>query len=70
MAGHEVKMGGDRSGLKFLTSKPTGKRPLGRLRRRWRTLLEQILKKLVSIRGIGLIRFWIGIIGEAYECGI
>ena len=35
-----------------------------------RTILEWILKKLVSIRGIGLIRLRIGAIGIPRECGI
>ena len=42
-----------RSALKILTGIRTGKRLLGRL-----------LQKYVSIRGIGLIRLRIGIIGE------
>ena len=54
-----------RSAFKILTGKPTGKRPLGRLRRRWEDNIRMILKKLVSIRGIGgLIQLRIGIIGE------
>ena len=56
-----------RSVFKILASKPTGKRPLGRPRRRWedniRMDLEEI-ERLVSMRGIGLIRLRIGIIGE------
>ena len=43
---------------------PTGKRPLGRPRRRWEDNIRMDLKKLVSIRGIVLIRLRIGIIGE------
>ena len=34
-AGHVVRMEEGRSALKILTGKPTGKRPLGRPRRRW-----------------------------------
>ena len=34
-AGHLAKMEEGRSALKILTCKPTGKRPLGRPRRRW-----------------------------------
>ena len=41
------------------TGKPTGNRPLGKIR--WE---DNILKKYASIRGIGLIRLKIGIIGE------
>ena len=35
MAGHVVRMEEGRSVFKILTGKPTGKRPLGRPRRRW-----------------------------------
>ena len=34
-AGHVARMEEDRSAFKILTAKPTGKRPLGRPRRRW-----------------------------------
>ena len=34
-AGHVARMEEGRSAFKILTSKPTGKRPLGRSRRRW-----------------------------------
>ena len=34
-AGHVAKIGEDRSAFKILTGKRTGKRPLGRPRRRW-----------------------------------
>ena len=34
-----------RGDFKILTCKPAGNRPLGGLRFRWRTVLEQILKK-------------------------
>ena len=34
-AGHVARMYEGRSAFKILTGKPTGKRPLGRLRRRW-----------------------------------
>ena len=34
-AGHVARMEEGRSAFKILTGKPTGKRPLGRLRRRW-----------------------------------
>ena len=55
-----------RSPFEILMGKPTGKRSLGRPRRRWRTIFERILKKWVSIRGIVLIRLWIEIIGEPF----
>ena len=57
-AGHVARMEEGRSAFKILTGKPTGKRPFGRI------ILEWILKKRVSIRGIGLIRLRIWIIGE------
>ena len=41
-----------------LTGKPTGKRPLGRPRRRWEDNIRMDLEE------IGLIRLRIGIIGE------
>ena len=41
-AGHVVRMEESRSTYKMLTGKPTGKRPLGRPRRRWEDNLEEI----------------------------
>ena len=35
-AGHVARMVEGRSAFKILTGKPTGKRPLGRPRRRWK----------------------------------
>ena len=35
MAGHVARMKEGRSAFKILTGKPTGKRPIGRPRRRW-----------------------------------
>ena len=46
---------------KFLTGKPTRRRPLGRPRGRWE---DNIRMDLVSMRRIGLIRLRIGINGE------
>ena len=37
---HEVRIEEDRSSFKMLTGKPTGKRSLGRTRRRWEDLEE------------------------------
>ena len=51
-----VRMEEGRSALKILTGKPTGKRPLGRPRRRWE---DNIRMRLVSMRVIGLIRLGI-----------
>ena len=39
-AGHVARMEEGRSAFKILTGKPTGKRSLGRPRRRWKTILE------------------------------
>ena len=50
-----------RSALKVLTGTPTGKRPLGRPRRRWE---DNIRMDLEEIGMNGLIRLKIGIIGE------
>ena len=44
-AGHVARMEEGRCAFKILTGKPTGKRPLGRPRRRWENILEFILKK-------------------------
>ena len=59
-AGHVARMEEGRCAFKILTGKPTGKRHLGRPRRRWE---DNIRKE--SIRGIGLIRLRKGIIGES-----
>ena len=48
-----------RSAFKILTGKPTGKRPLGRPRRRWEDNIRVDLEE-----GIGFIRLRMGIIGE------
>ena len=50
--------------FKILIGKPIGKRTLGRPRRRREDNIRMVLKKLVSIRGIGLIPLRIGIIRE------
>ena len=50
-----------RSAFKILTGKP-----LGRPRCRWEDNIRMILNKYVSIRGIGLIRLSIVIIGELF----
>ena len=63
-AGHVARMEEGRSAFKILTSKPTGKRPLGRPRRRWEDNIRMDLKKWVSIRGIRLIPLRTGVIGE------
>ena len=45
--------------------KPTGKRPLGRLRRRWEDNIRMDLKEIGIMPGIGLIRLRIRIIGKS-----
>ena len=40
------RMEGGRSAFKILTSKPTGKRPLGRPRRRWEDNIRMNLKEI------------------------
>ena len=50
---------------KILTGKPTGKRPLGRPRRRWEDNIRMDLEEIgVNRKGVGLIRLRIGITGE------
>ena len=63
--GHIAGMEKGMSDFKSLTGNPTGKTPLGGPRCRWEEeILEWILKKWLSIRGIGLIRLRIEITGE------
>ena len=50
--------------FKILTSKPRGKRPLGRPRRIWEDNIRMDLEEIGPMRVIGLIRLRIGIIGE------
>ena len=45
-AGHVARMEEGRSGFKILTGKPTGKRPLGRPRRRWKDNIRMDLEEL------------------------
>ena len=44
-AGHVARMEEGRSAFKSLTGKPTGKRPLGSLRRRWESNIRMDLKE-------------------------
>ena len=46
MAGNVARMEVGRSALKMLSGKPTGKRPLGRPRRRWEDNIRMDLKKI------------------------
>ena len=65
-AGHVARMEEGRSAFKILTGKLTGKRPLERPRRRWEVNVRMDLEEIGVKRGIRLIRFRIGIIGEPY----
>ena len=53
-----------RKALKMLTGTPTGKRALGRHRRRWEDNIRMDLEEIGIMRVIGLIRLRIGIIEE------
>ena len=66
-AGHVARMEEGRSAFKILTSTPTGKRALGRPRRRWEDNIRMDFKEIVSIRGTGLIQLRIEIIGEFWH---
>ena len=64
-AGHVGRMEVCRSASKILAGTSTGKRLLKRPMRRWEDIIRMDLKQIgISIRGIGLIRLGIGIIGE------
>jgi len=45
-AGHVARMEESRSAFKILTGKPTGKRPLGRPRRRWEDNIRMELEEI------------------------
>ena len=45
-AGHVARMEEGRSAFKILTGKPTGKRPLGKPRRRWKDNIRIQLKEI------------------------
>ena len=45
-AGHLARMEEGKSAFKILTGKPTGKRPLGRPRRRWEYIIRMDLKEV------------------------
>ena len=44
--GHVARMEEGRTAFKLLTGKPTGKRPLGRLRRRWEDNIRMDLEEI------------------------
>ena len=62
-AGHVVRMEEGRSAFKILTGKPTGKRPLGRPRRRWEDNIRIGLEE-IGINAGNWVRLRIGIFGE------
>ena len=45
-AGHVARMEEGRSAFKILTGKPTGKRPMGRPRRRWEDNIRMDLEEI------------------------
>ena len=45
-AGHVARMEEGKSAYKILTGKPTGKRPLGRPRRRWEDNIRMYLEEI------------------------
>jgi hypothetical protein len=59
-AGHIAYMGAMRNERKTLVGNPEGKRPLGRLRRRWEIILEWILWKQGGKERVEFIWFGIG----------
>ena len=63
-AWHVARMEESRSAFKNLTGKPTGKRPLGRPRRRWEDNIRMGLEEIgINVNNwVGSAR--IGIIGE------
>ena len=65
MAGHVARMKESRNAFKILTAKPTGKRPLGRPRRRWEDNMRKDLEEISINAVIGLIQLRIGIIVNA-----
>jgi hypothetical protein len=44
-AGHVARMGKRRNTYRILVEKPGGRKPLGRSRRRWMTILKWILER-------------------------
>jgi hypothetical protein len=61
-AGHVARMGEKRNVYRLLVGKPEGKRPLGRLRRRW---MDNIKMDLVEI-GLSVVD-WIGLAQDRYS---
>ena len=62
--GHVARMEEGRSAFKILTGKPTGKRPLGRPKRRWEDNIRMYHEEIGINERIGLIGLRKGIIVE------
>jgi len=45
LVGHVARVGGEESCVQGLVGKPEGKRPLGRLRRKWEDNIRYIFRK-------------------------
>jgi hypothetical protein len=58
-AGHVAHMGEDRGVHRALVGKPEGKRPLGRLRRRWEDTIKMDLQEVVGGGGVGTGWSWL-----------
>ena len=52
-AGHVARMGEGRGVHRVLVGKPEGKRPLGRLRRRWEDNIKMDLQEVGGVVGTG-----------------
>ena len=65
-AGHVARLEEGMSSFKFFTGKPMERDLEGYVDADGKTLLKWLIKKQVSIRGIGLIRLLTGIIGEPF----
>ena len=64
-ASHVARMEDGRRAFKVLAGNPTGKRPLGKPRRRWENNIRMNLKEIDTNTRNWVIRLRIGIIGEA-----
>ena len=60
MGGHVARMWANRSVCRFLVGKPEGKRPLGRLRRRWEDNIKMDLQE-VGCGGVRTGSSWLRI---------
>ena len=58
MAGHVARMEEGRGAFKILTGKPTGKRPWGRPRRRWKDNIRMDLQEISILLNIMFLHRW------------